>query len=514
MKVAPTFVALPLAAAVVAAISALLAGCGTGEESASSPTQEPTASAASATQPTSKGVDTKEVEAAARTFVEAWETFDYRDQEGRFNRVLPLLTADKRSQYTAFHENGYARLDELTGTTSVTASQATDVSENDVSVAVTTKRFRHFIAHLPGPKSELIEQSSVEQVECHLIFEDGQWLVEKWQIVSERLLPSQASPTPSGTTPSPYTWDPVVSMVTKDFVESYSSSIAEDVHAGENARYTDSSGTVWVRFGALSYWYSSNELVTAPFSGIMKETFDGDWELVTIGTSGVGCGVPADVQLGLRFRVCPTGQAATPWAKDEEEAEKAIKDHVPMGHGSGLEDIRVDDKYYYTDSAGVLWLEYRISPIPNGATDPAYGFMARVPGGNWEPTGGPGTWDVQCDLPADVQIGLGFEMCHPYEQEIDQAIEALVKTTAPPDVDHVIVDRKWQQTDASGNIWVACGALLAHGGVTDQVFCLLEKPPDGNWEDIAGPSPDSSVWCSAPPDAYGNEFCPQRPHSP
>jgi hypothetical protein len=401
--VTTAFARLHLVVGVAAAASMLFGGCGTGDESASSPTQEQTGSTGSATQPTSNSVDTEEIEAAARTFVEAWETFDYRDQEARLNRVLPLLTADKRSQYTAFHENGYARLDELTGTTSVTASKVTDVSENDVSVAVTTKRFRHFIAHLPGPESELIEQSSIEQMECYLVLEDGQWLVERWQIVSERLLPSQASPTPSGTTPSPNVWDPVVSMVTRDFVESYASSIAEDVGTGESARYTDSSGTVWVRFGGLSHWYSNNDLVTAPFSGIMKETSKGEWVLVTVGTSGVECGVPADVQIALGFLVCLPGPEGTAWARDDAEADKAIKD-LTAGH---LE-TRVDDKKYYTDSSGTLWLLYRISPVPNGLTDPARGVMKRAPGGSWQPVSGPGTALYWCGLPEDVQTALGI----------------------------------------------------------------------------------------------------------
>ena len=105
---------------------------------------------------------------------------------------------------------------ELTGTTSVTASQVTDASGNDVTVAVTTKRFRHFVAQLAGPSSQVIEQSSLENMECHFVQEGGQWLVTKWQIVSERLFPSEATPTPFGTTPSPYAWDPVISMVRFD----------------------------------------------------------------------------------------------------------------------------------------------------------------------------------------------------------------------------------------------------------------------------------------------------------
>jgi hypothetical protein len=462
------------------------------------PQSTPTQSAVSATA-TQESLD--EAEAAAKTFVEAWETFDYRDQEGRFNRVLPLLTAERRSQYTAFHENAYARLAELTGTTSVTASRVTDVSGDNVTVAVTTSRFRHFIAHLPGP--ELIEQSSVEHAECHLIFEDGRWLVAKWQIESERVLPSEATPTPPARTASRYASDPVISLIAEDFIESYSSSIIEDVGASERGRYTDSSGTVWVRFGALSHWYSNNKLVTAPFSGIMKETSDGNWELVAVGTSGVECGIPADVQSALGFLVCPPGPATTAWARDEQEADKAIKDRV-LGLSS-LGDWRVDDKKFYTDSSGVLWLKFNISPIPNGITDPAYGFIVKV-GRNWVGVSGPGTALVECDVPAEVQVAFEHGTCLPHEEELDQAIKDFVKSTAPVG-ESVIVDRKLHYADSAGTTWLLCGALLTHEGATDQVYCLMKKTPAGDWIGVAGPSQDDNVWCNAPPDALGNKYC-------
>jgi len=49
MKVTPTFAGLPLAVTLAAVVSALFAGCGTGEERTSSPAPEPTASPATAT---------------------------------------------------------------------------------------------------------------------------------------------------------------------------------------------------------------------------------------------------------------------------------------------------------------------------------------------------------------------------------------------------------------------------------------------------------------------------------
>jgi hypothetical protein len=103
--------------------------------------------------------------------------------------------------------------------------------------------------------------------------------------------------------------------------------------------------------------------------------------------------------------------SATPSATVEEDIDTIIKDYVLSKSSPSIKDVRIDKKHYYTDSSGTIWLGFNVSPIPEGVTDPAYGIMKKVPGGSWEGVAGPGTSPVHCDLPADVQTGLGLHYC-------------------------------------------------------------------------------------------------------
>jgi hypothetical protein len=110
----------------------------------------------------------------------------------------------------------------------------------------------------------------------------------------------------------------------------------------------------------------------------------------------------------------PTQSAisATASATYEEEINRIIKDLVLSKDAPTIKDERVDKKSYYTDSSGTNWIGFVVSPIPEGVTDPAYGIMKKIPGGNWELVN-LGTGGVECGLPADVQSGLGFPVFCP-----------------------------------------------------------------------------------------------------
>ena len=180
----------------------------------------------------------------------------------------------------------------------------------------------------------------------------------------------------------------------------------KDVTIDGKTKYVDSSGTDWIRFDA----HMTDEICragpqpgpTGPVSGFMKKAPGENWALVNLGIGDIQCGVPADVQTGLGFSVCPAS---------EEEINNAIKDFV-LGHSAPAvkaPDVKISRKVYYTDPSGTNWAEFCILGIPN-LTGPVYGFMKKVPGGDWEGVNF-GSGGVECGLPADVQSGLGFAYC-------------------------------------------------------------------------------------------------------
>ncbi len=481
------------------ALVTALAG-GSCASSKNQPESTPTPSAASAT---ATQISNEAAEAAATTFVEAWETINYHDQEGRFNRVLLLLSSDRLAQYAAFHENPYVRMYEVTGTTAVVSSRVTETSGGVATVAVTTQRTRHLV--VPGSESVPVEQSSIEQMECHLVLEGGQWLVQSWQIESEQLLPTEGTAVTATATPSPNTSSATLSMIAGDFIASYASAITEDVGGGVVAQYTDSTGTTWARIKTLEHGYDVNgKEVTTPYTGIIKETSDDTWELVSLGNAGVACGLAADVQSALEFLVCTPGPMATAWAEEDEQADQAVK-----GTASSAYNARVDDKMYYTDSDGNLWLQFNISPVPNDLTDPARGYMVKLPDGKWRVVSGPGTAMMECDLPVEVQTAFRHRTCLPDEAALDGAIRAFVRQNEPEDVDKVIIDAKRWDDSSSQRTWVQAGVLLVRGESTAQVYILMRKRPEGGWEGVASPSTDSSVWCDAPANVLPRPpYCP------
>ena len=133
----------------------------------------------------------------------------------------------------------------------------------------------------------------------------------------------------------------------------------------------------------------------------MKRLPDGNWELVNIGSGGLQCGLPADVQTGLGFSLMPGFRG---------KLNKGIETFVLSRSNMTAADVKISRKANYTDSSGTNWAEFCILGIPN-LTGPSYGFMKKGPGEDWLGVSGAGTYQVECGLPADVQAGLGFAYC-------------------------------------------------------------------------------------------------------
>lgn len=180
----------------------------------------------------------------------------------------------------------------------------------------------------------------------------------------------------------------------------------KDVTIDRTIRYTDSLGTAWVTFNAHVTRGSICRAgpqpgATGPVSGLLKRALGETWELVNLGVGDIQCGVPADVQSGLGFGVCPAS---------EDELNNAIERFVLSRSNMKATDVKISRKAYYTDPSGTDWVEFCILGI-RSMTTPSYGFMKKVPGTKWEGVSGAGTYQVECGLPEDVQSGLGFPYC-------------------------------------------------------------------------------------------------------
>jgi hypothetical protein len=239
-------------------------------------------------------VDTSGAETLARTFVEISGTFDYRDQESQYQRLLPLL-ADE----VPFQENSTAVSTRRIETTRVIATRKSAVSDDDAIITVTA---HHFRSYLPYASSEVVEERLLEQVDCRLVMQQGRWLVSRCKTLSEEPLlegnSTPGAPTPSGE-PAATSWDydegtgEIIKGLVMKHIER--SSRIQGVQVGGNVRYTDSSGTDWISFTVFPIPPAS----TDPAFGVIRGSAGGGWELAYLGTGSVGDALPQDVREGL-----------------------------------------------------------------------------------------------------------------------------------------------------------------------------------------------------------------------
>ncbi|MGD0115538.1 MAG: hypothetical protein ABSC13_05980 [Dehalococcoidia bacterium] len=146
-----------------------------------------------------------EAEAVARTLVEVWGTYDYRDQESRYERVLPLLASERRAQWPAFQVDQSAVAWQIIGNTTVTAARVDSESDDRAVVIVTAEDYSRYV---PYESSRVVEKWILQQVEVSLVLEDGHWLVTEWRALSEQPLNQSGTPTGAVTPIAPTTPTP------------------------------------------------------------------------------------------------------------------------------------------------------------------------------------------------------------------------------------------------------------------------------------------------------------------
>ena len=246
------------------------------------------------------GIDTSEVEAVARAFVEIAGTFDYRDQKSQYDQLQPLL-ADKHP----FQENSYYVRTQRIWTSRVLATRVVSISDDHAIVTVTYEQFGQ---HLPLQSSELVEEHVLRQSDCRLVLQEGQWLVSVSTTLSKEPLAQEDGGTPSNA-PTPSTEVSAVPTAHQEEIREAIEGVARyaigpnpkfDVEVGGNTYYVDSSGTEWVGFTVFPVPASA----TDPAIGVAKRASGEDWELATLGTGTIADALPDDVSkgLGLEYR--------------------------------------------------------------------------------------------------------------------------------------------------------------------------------------------------------------------
>jgi hypothetical protein len=134
------------------------------------------------TRLTSRGDDTAAVEERARGFVEAYGTFDFRDQESYRQRLLPLTTGPLGQAIASSQVDPVAVSQQRTITTRVVAVQVTALSQDQATASLTAEQVSRTVDETTG---QLVEEEVVQQVACRLVREGGQWLVAEFRLLSE-----------------------------------------------------------------------------------------------------------------------------------------------------------------------------------------------------------------------------------------------------------------------------------------------------------------------------------------
>ena len=113
------------------------------------------------TRLTGRGDDTKAVEAAARAFVEAYGTFDFRDPESYRQQLIILTTGPVRDAVASSQVDPVALGQQRTMTSRVVAVQVSALSDDEATVSVTAEQLRRSVDPTSG---RLIEERVLQRV--------------------------------------------------------------------------------------------------------------------------------------------------------------------------------------------------------------------------------------------------------------------------------------------------------------------------------------------------------------
>ncbi len=137
------------------------------------------------TRLTDRSDETAAVKEAARSFVEAYGTFDFRDPGSYRERLLTLTTGTVREAVAASEVDPVALGQQRTMTARVVAVEVTALSEDGATASVTAEQLRRSTEPTSG---RLTEERVVQRVACRLAREGERWLVAEFRLLSEEAI--------------------------------------------------------------------------------------------------------------------------------------------------------------------------------------------------------------------------------------------------------------------------------------------------------------------------------------
>jgi hypothetical protein len=131
---------------------------------------------------TSQGDETAAAEEAARSFVQAFGTFDFRQPEVYRQRLLSLSTGVVREATLASGVDPVAVGHKRTTTTQVLSVSVNALSGDVASASVTAEQLRKSVDLETG---RLVEQRVTQRIACRLQRQGNAWLVAEFRLTSE-----------------------------------------------------------------------------------------------------------------------------------------------------------------------------------------------------------------------------------------------------------------------------------------------------------------------------------------
>lgn len=129
-----------------------------------------------------RGDDSATVEAVAQAFVAAYGTFDYREPEQFYDRLLSLTTGGLLAMAANPEPDPVAIGQRRVTSAHVVSASVSALSVDAAAVSVAVEQVRRSIDPESG---EPVEEYVLQRINCRLVRQSDQWLVAEFRLLSE-----------------------------------------------------------------------------------------------------------------------------------------------------------------------------------------------------------------------------------------------------------------------------------------------------------------------------------------
>jgi len=134
-----------------------------------------------------QGQDMSAVEDAAREFVEAYGTFDFREPDAYRTRLMQLSTGTVHEAVSTSQVDPASIGQQQTIATDSVAVDVTALSDDAATASATVEQTRRATDPATG---QLREQRVRQHVACRLVLVNGRWLVAEFRLTSQEPIES------------------------------------------------------------------------------------------------------------------------------------------------------------------------------------------------------------------------------------------------------------------------------------------------------------------------------------